>query len=281
MLTEETLLNERRLRYRQSPERRIETPAQALAFLDEVGLSLLFSAQDIELPSLYGALRGDDQSPPMHHQERELGLAWQWKDDLPIAGRVLYGKFLRRKPVFVSLELAPCLYALSGSYGEVDDFQELFKDGKLTAEARQVAEALLLHGALPTSELRRVARLAGAANAARFDRALAELQMKWQIVKVGISSANAWKYCYVYDLLPRRFPTIPQAARQISSREAQRRLLIAYLNTVIAATPTRICRLFDWKVEELEKAITHLTNAHLLQRDVMIEGRSEWYLQCR
>lgn len=279
VLTEAILQAERARRYRQQFDLRINTPAEAVDFVNQVGMCLLFSARDIELPTLYGALCGLEKAPPVQHNERELGLAWQWKDDLPIAGEVLYGKFLKRKPVFISLSLAPAFYALSGSYGELDDFVELYKDAKLTAEARQVAEALFLQGALPTSELRRAARLAGQDNMTRFDRALAELQMKWQIVKTGISDANAWKYCYIYDLLPRRFPAIAAAARQLNSTEAMSQILMAYLNTVAAATPAAICRLFDWESWRLAQIVTRLHAAGRLQQDVSIEGRPGKYLQ--
>ena len=120
MLTEANLRTERAQRYRQRMDLCIHTPAEALAFVNQVGMCLLFSAKGIELPTLYGALCGLEKAPPAQHNERELGLAWQWKDDLPIAGDVLYGKFLKRKPVFISLRLAPAFYALSGSYGELD-----------------------------------------------------------------------------------------------------------------------------------------------------------------
>lgn len=280
MWNDETLLAERMRRYRQQPNLRINTPAEALAFINQVGMCLLFSAAGMELPTLYGALCGMDKAPPAHHNERELGLAWQWKDDLPIAGDVLYGKFIKRKPVFISLSLAPCFYALSGSYGELDDFVELYKGARLTAEARQVAEALLLQGALPTHELRRAARLAGEGNMGRFDRALAELQMKWQIVKVGIANTNAWKYCYIYDLFPRRFASIITAARHINSTEAMSRILLAYLNTVAAAPTGAVCRLFEWEPWRLDQIVTRLHTDGRLRQDATIEGRTGAYLQC-
>lgn len=280
MWNEVTLATERARRYRQRADLRINTPAEALAFINQVGMCLLFSAKGMELPTLYGALCGMEKAPPAHHNERELGLAWQWKDDLPIAGDVLYGKFLKRKPVFISLSLAPSFYALSGSFGEPDDFRELYHDAKLTAEARQVAEALLLQGALPTSELRRAARLAGEDNMGRFDRALAELQMKWQIVKVGIADTNAWKYCYIYDLLPRRFASIITAARHINSTEAMSRILLAYLNTVVTAPAGAVCRLFDWEPWRLDQIVTRLHADGRLQQDATIEGRTGKVLQC-
>ncbi|NIV31301.1 MAG: hypothetical protein GWN58_17940, partial [Anaerolineae bacterium] len=252
-LTLEILQAARAERYRRRPHLRVRTESEALDFFNDVGLSLLFSAKDMELPSLWGALCGEDLPLPNHHDSRELGLAWDWKDKLPIEGKVLYGKFLRKKPVFVSLDLVPYFYALSPNYGDLaEDYMQDYLDGRLTVEAKQVYEVLLEQGALPTSRLRLEAGLSGKANAGRFDRALAELQMDFRIAKVAISDANRWGYCYVYDLLPRHLPQATAAARSISGRQARETLLLRYLQTVIAATPRQVRLLFGWQPGEVD-----------------------------
>jgi hypothetical protein len=247
--------------------------------LNDVGLCLLFSAKDIELPSLWGALCGEDRPLPSHHDSQELGLAWHWKDTLPVAGKVLYGKFLRKKPVFVSLDLAPNLYALSPNYGDLaEDYLLDYRDGRLSIEAKQVYEILLDQGALPTSRLRRDAGLGGKANASRFDRALAELQMDWRIIKVAISDANRWGYCYVYDLLPRHFPEVVETARSISGQQAREAILLRYLRTVVAATPHQVCKLFGWQPGDADRLVQRLAGEERLLKGVRIEGLGGDYL---
>jgi hypothetical protein len=277
--TSESLARVRALRYRQQPNLRVQTEADALEFLNEAGLCLLFSANNIELPSLWGALCGEDRPLPKHHDSRELGLAWRWKDSLPIEGKVLYGKFLRKRPVFISLELAPFFYALSPNYGDpTEDYKEDYFDGRLTVEAKQVYEALLEQGALPTSRLRREAGLSGKSNASRFDRALAELQMDFRITKVAISDANRWSYCYVYDVLPRHFDQITLDSRSISGPEAQKVILLAYLKTVVAITPRQVSSLFGWTPSDVERLAHKLAGTEQLHRDVPIEGLKGQYL---
>jgi hypothetical protein len=277
--TKEALEAVRAERYRQRPQLRVRTEEEALAFLDEVGLCLLFSAKDIELPSLWGALCGEDRPLPSHHDSRELGLAWRWKDTLPVAGKVLYGKFLRRRPVFVSLDLAPYFYALSPNYGNLaEDYLEDYGDGRLSVEAKQVYEVLLREGSLPTSRLRREAGLSGKANASRFDRALAELQMDFRIAKVAISDANRWSYCYVYDLLPRHFPEPVRAAEAISGRQAREVILLRYLRTVVAARRKDVGRLFGWQPGDVERMVERMAGEGHLQRGVRIEGLGGEYL---
>jgi hypothetical protein len=260
-------------RYRQRHDLRVRSKDDALDFLNDVGLCLLFSAKDIELPSLWGALCGEDRPLPRHHDDRELGLAWRWKDELPVEGKVLYGKFLRRKPVFISLDLAPYFYALSPNYGDpAEDYMQDYLDGRLTVEAKQVYEVLLQDGALPTSRLRRDAGLGGKANASRFDRALAELQMDFRITKVAISDANRWGYCYVYDLLPRHFAETVEAARAISGGQAREVILLRYLKSVVASTTREIRKLFGWRSRDVDLLVERLASEDRLQRGVHIEG---------
>jgi hypothetical protein len=260
-------------RYRLRPELRIDREAEAIEFIDDVGLCLLFSAKEIELPSLWGALCGQDRPVPSHHDDRELGLAWRWKDTLPIAGQVLYGKFLRKKPVFISLDLAPYFYALSPNYGNpAEDFLQDYQDGRLSVEAKQVYETLLDQGALPTSRLRIEAGLGGKSNTGRFDRALAELQMDMRITKVAISDANRWGYCYVYDLLHRHLSWVVEAAREITGRQARETILLRYLRTVVAATPHQVHMLFGWEPGDMERLVGRLANEDRLRSGVGIKG---------
>jgi hypothetical protein len=257
----------------------VRSEAEALDFLNDVGFSLLFSAKEIELPSLWGALCGEARPLPSHHDDRELGWAWSWKDSLPVAGKVLYGKFLRKKPVFVSLDLAPCLYALSPNYGEpAEDYLQDYLDGRLSVEAKQVYEALLAQGALPTSRLRREAGLGGKQNASRFERALTELQMDMRITKVAISDANRWGYCYVYDLLPRHFQSVVESAREITGRQARETILLRYLRTVVAATPHQVGRLFGWELGTVADLTDRLASEGRLRAGVRIEGLPGEYL---
>jgi len=279
IITLESLRAARVDRYRQSPHLRVHTEAEALEFLNDVGLCLLFSAKEIELPSLWGALCGGNHPVPDHHDDHELGLAWRWKDTLPVSGQVLYGKFLRKKPVFISLDLAPYVYALSPNYGDpTQDYLLDYNAGRLSVEAKQVYEVLLEQGALPTSRLRQEAGLGAKASAGRFDRALAELQMDLRITKVAISDANRWGYCYVYDLLSRHFPRVVEKAQAITGRQARETLLLHYLRTVVVATSRQVSALFNWEPQDVDRLAERLAREERLRMGVHIEGHPGEYL---
>jgi hypothetical protein len=265
-------------RYRQKPALRLRDEREAVGFINDVGICLLFSAQGIELPTLWGAICGEERLIPDHHDDYELGLAWSWKDSIPERGEALYGKFLRHKPVFIALDLVPHFYALSPNYGEVDDYLEEYAAGRLSEEAKRIYEVLLHEGPLPTSELRRKAGISGRSVAGLFDRALAELQMSFKIVKAGISDANRWKYCYVYDLFLRRWPAQVAAARSITQDQAATTILTRYLRTVVAARAAEVGRLFGWDAWRLERTVNRLAEAGRLEPAASVEGDSRPYL---
>jgi hypothetical protein len=263
----------RDIRYHRTPELRVFTEAAARAFVDEIGYCYLFSSKGIEMPTLWAAICGSRRAVPNQHDDPDLGRTWSWKDTLPARGEVFYGKLLRGKPTLVSLAWLPTFYALSPNYGEEDDYLEQYAEGRLSAEAKSVYEALLNEGAMATSRLRLVAGLAGSGpTARRFDNALAELQAELKIAKVGISDANRWGYAYVYDLFLRRFPEVPELARQISTDQAMERLLTQYLGNVVAQPEALAQRLFGWETWEWERLMERLSERGLIRRGVQVEG---------
>ena len=259
-------------RYRRRPELRVRTSEQALDWVNDVGLCFLFPDQRVEMPSLWEAICGQRRPLPVYHDDRELGYTWQWKDDLPSRGVVFYGKLWRKKPMLISLELLPHYYALSENYGDVDDYLIEYEEGRLSEEARRVYEALMERGAMPTSHLRRRAGLAGKEDAARFDRAIVELQLGLKIVKTGISDANAWKYCYVYDLLLRRWPDLAERAKVIATDEARRTLVLRHVHNVGVVSPRELVYLSGWEEEVVKRACSQLADGGALCANVRVEA---------
>lgn len=267
----------RDLRYHRTPALRVTTEAQALDFVNEVGFCYLFGDREVEIPTLWAAVCGSRRPLPDDHFDADVDHTWVWKDTLPTRGEIYYGKLLRAKPTLVALDLLPHFYALSPNYGDVEDYLEQYREGRLSVEAKNVYEALLKEGAMPTSHLRQAAGLyGGGENARRFERALTELQVELKIVKVGISDANRWGYAYVYDLFIRRFPHIPEAARKISTDQAMTTLLLRYLRNVIAQPERAVQRLFRWSDWEWQRLLERLLARGVL-RKVRVEGvPGEW-----
>ncbi len=268
----------RDVRGHRRPQLRLRSEAEALAFVDEVGFCFLFAARGFAMPTLWEAICGEARPLPRHHDDADLGQAWQWKDTLPSRGACFYGKVLRKTPTLISLACLPYFYALSPNYGELDDYLEEYEQGQLSAEAKWVYEALLAGGPQSTTRLRKLAGLEGRANMGRFDRALAELQAGLKIIKVGISDANAWGYCYVYDLLLRQHPDLAGQARAIHSTQAEDELCLRYLAAAVCVARSEIGRLFGWEPWRIERLVSRLGDSGQVASDLRWPGRREPYL---
>lgn len=226
---------------------KVKTREEAVRFINEAGIVLLFPGDNVPMPDLWSAINGGERNIPKHHHDWALGKTWQWKDDIPEKRQAWYGKIIRGKPAFISFRDLPAVYALSSNYGELDDYLEHYQDGLLSSEAKTIYEVLLREGPMPTSTLRKACGMGGGGEPARrFDRAIVELQTDLKIVKSGISDANRWKYCYVYDLLLRWAPDLSEQSRQFTSRTAMRQVITTYLRTSAAAPVALFSRLFGW-----------------------------------
>jgi hypothetical protein len=272
VLTLDEISHRREFNYRRSAERRVRSVEEARAFVEEVGFCHFWPIKRAELPNLFHAIAGRVRSVPMEHDDPDISKCWGWKDQALDKRWWYYGKCLRRRATLISLAELPYFYALSENYGSLDDYRQEYADGRMTAEAKAIYEAILGHGPLDTIRLRREARMSAKSAKSRFERALVELQMGLKVLPIGIAEAGAWRYAFVYELLPRWLPDIPERARAIGRGEAHRHILLRYLRTVIAATPAQVARLFGWNADETERAAARLEEAGEIERGVRVEG---------
>lgn len=267
------ILSLRGPRYRLSPDLKLRTRSEGVQFVNKAGVVLLFPGDGLPLPDLWSAINGAERKLPKHHHDAALSKTWDWKDTIPARKEAWYGKLIRGKPALVSLEDLPAIYALSNNYGELDDYLEAYSDGLLSKEGKEIYEALLENGPMPTSELRKKVGMGGGGeNARRFERAIAELQTDLKIVKSGISDSNRWKYCYIYDLLVRWMPTLGDKAREYNSRSAMRYLIGRYLETSVTAPPALFSRLFGWDAGVTDRIIGEMVTDGTLEQVRMIGG---------
>jgi len=260
-IARDALLRLREHNYRRTSQRRLRSPDEARAFVEEVGFCHFWPIVGAELPNLFHAIAGRVRPVPMEHHDPDGSRCWEWKDNSLGRRWWYYGKYLRRRATLISLEFLPYFYACSENYGSPDDYLQEYLEGRLTAEAKAVYEALLEHGPLDTVQLRRAARMSAESAKSRFDRALVELEVGLKVLPVGVAEAGAWHYAFIYDLLIRHLPDIPERARGISRAEARRAIVLRYLETVVFAEPAMIARVFHvlhWTPTELERIIQRL-----------------------
>jgi hypothetical protein len=245
----------------------LTTPAQALDFVNERGFVYFWPIKGVTLPSLWVATAGDRPVPDNHDDPGNI--TWDWKDS-SLGKRIwYYGKILRRKATFISLEVAPYFYALSENYGSPEeDYLLAYEQGHLTQAAKQIYETLLDKGSLDTISLRKEARLLNAKESV-FNRALEDLQKDFKILPIGIAEVGAWRYAFRYEITARHMPELPEQARSIGEAEARRKLVELYLTSIGSAQVRDVVRLFGWLPELAQRTVTWL-----VQTGTLMDGLS-------
>jgi hypothetical protein len=254
---------------------RVSNPAGALDFVNARGFVYFWPIKGVNLPSLWAAVAGDRPVPDEHDDPGHV--TWGWKDAALPKKIWYYGKILRRKATFISLEIAPYFYALSENYGSPEeDYLVAYEEGRLTQAVKQVYEALLDKGALDTISLRKSARLLNAKES-EFNRALEDLQKDFKIMPVGIAEVGAWKYAYRYDITTRHMPELPERARLIGEAEARQKLVELYFRSVGAAQLRDVTRLFSWPPELAKRTVERLVQSGaIVDRVAHPTFKGEW-----
>jgi hypothetical protein len=275
-LTRHAVIDRREARYRRRMNLRVTTKEQAAEFVKDVGFCFLFPIQGVEMPSLWDAVAGRVMKTTNKHSGYEIERTWGWKDEALGQRLWFYGKLLRSRATLVSLAFLPNFYALSENYGDYEqDYMDEYRTGALSAEAKTIYEALLKNGALDAIRLRREARMSAEASKPRFEKALTELQVGLKVLPIGIAPVGAWRYAFIYEILPRWLPDLADRARSISRAEARRLILDQYIHNVIAAPLAASARLLGWKLDEAKQAAEELAVQGRVELDVKVAGIRE------
>jgi hypothetical protein len=169
------------------------------------------------------------------------------------------------------------------NFGDIRDYLAEYEDGRMTAEAKAIYEAILENGPLDTVRLRREARMSAESAKSRFDQALVELQVGLKVLPIGVAHTGAWNYAFTYELFQRWFPEVPEQARGIKRSEARRVLVQHYLDNVVAMDRKMIAKVFHvlkWTSKELDRTIATLL-AEGTVWEMGIEGRKDPQLASR
>lgn len=251
--------------FRTDPGLRIRSLEEALAYVNQRDFIFFWPIKGIIFPSLWMAVAGEREVANDHDDPGHI--TWGWKDEMLGKKKWYYGRILRRKNTILSLDAMLRFYALSPNYGEYEeDYLIQYAQGLMTAESKAIYEALLFEGPLDTISLRKAARMASKSSASRFQRAIDQLQFEMKILPTGVSKAGAWRYAFIYDIVPRHFTTIEADARPISEVEARIYLLHRYVESMGASGFAEIKKFFNWKEKELNQAINHLLQGNQVKR---------------
>jgi len=250
--------------WRRRRELRLRTSADARRFVHQVGFCLFWPTHGVEMPNLLQAIAGNARPLSAGYEDPAIGKSWNWKDESLDKRWWYYGKLLRRRSTLVSLDLLPAFYALSENYGDPMDYLVEYQEGRLSAEAKAIYEALLEEGPLDAVRLRKESHLSAEQAKGRFDRALVELQADLKVLPTGVAEAGAWRYAFVYDLVERWFPGLPEQARALSTREARELILLRHVKHLVAIDRRHVGAALGWRQADVDRALAPLLEAGAL-----------------
>jgi hypothetical protein len=276
VLNKKTIEDYQARTFRLLPGGRLNSPEEAIHYVNERGYIYFWPIKDVVMPSLWTAVAGDRPVADAHDDPGHI--TWSWKDSLLGKRRWYYAKILRKKATIISMQAVKYFYALSENYGAPEsDYLTTYEQGRMTQEAKLIYEALLDEGSLDTVALRRKTHLTSRASDYRFNRGLVELQQDFKVLPVGVTRSGGWNYAFAYDIVTRHLPEIPEQARFIGEKEARKILVELYLESVGAAEFRDLKRLFGWKPKYIQTAVNQLAQEGFLRQSLQVERQpGEW-----
>jgi hypothetical protein len=170
----------------------VRTLEAAAAFVDRVGIALVFPKDDIVLPSLWHAAGGEDQFAVRDDDGKfvrwtePMAFVWPTKDELAARGLCCAGKHVRGRAALVALDVLPALVALA-EREPADELEravvDVLRDGPQSTRD--------LPDLIPNHERKRVR--------AAIDR----LQKRFVVTNAGLEQTDGWP-AIVVDLVDRR-----------------------------------------------------------------------------
>jgi hypothetical protein len=223
----------------------VATVKDAGAWVDRVGIALVFPRDDVVLPSLWHAAGGEGEfaerdgdgnfvrwTPPM-------AFVWEAKDELAARGLVCAGKHVRGRASLVSLDVLPALVALAPS----DPPAEL--EAEVTAILRD-------DGPLSTREL---PDLLPHRERKRVRAAIDRLQRGMVVTNAGLEDTDGWP-AIVVDLVERRFA---ERLRELPDPAGARATIARrVLETARELTAEDLRGAFGWRKADARAALESL-----------------------
>ena len=111
-LTQKKIDAYRQTKWRLAPHRRITSESEAVKFINDVGMSLLFACREIPLPKMSQSAQSDEWD------------WWKWKDTLQAKKKWYNSRAVRKKATLLSMELLLCFLSLYYDSGGCEVYEE-------------------------------------------------------------------------------------------------------------------------------------------------------------
>jgi hypothetical protein len=249
----------RTLNYRQTPDLIIKTEDDAVDFIKEIGVCLLFPADKIELPNLLQGVYG--MPHPMisdSHWDEETMWTWKIKDTLPEKAKAFYGKFIMDKGTFLSPNLLTYFYSILNLSSNPDNYVSLYQTGEINQTAKAVADLILEKGSLSANSIKKYLKMNTRKALILFQQAIASLQSNLIITNYGTEIIDGKLPSTKYELVSRVFFDEVGRAQQILPEEARKMIIKKYISIVVHTNEKEVSNLFGWNYKIVESIFKEL-----------------------
>ncbi|WP_019423189.1 AlkZ-related protein [Paenibacillus sp. OSY-SE] len=220
----------------------VHTYDEAVKVMQEVGI-LPLAKLIPDHPSLSGITKEEQW-----HSDTEFD-PWRWRVRFPGDGTAAYGKFLKKKAVFIARDLVPLVYAILGS---ARSGQERYEDGLLSKAACELLAIIDAQQGIETRSLRAAAGMKAVDKKKEFDQAVIELQGTMDIVISGVKARrneageiNGWNSTS-YETMPHWMEQTRIEAAAIPIAEAKERLHGRLSQSSSAEAMAYMGKIFGW-----------------------------------
>jgi len=216
--------------WRREETRRVETPLDAEAFVEEVGFAGCLTDVRRPGPSLFVAVCGrrDAIMPRNVQKDPESSHTWQLKDDVIRRGKVYYAKLARGRAMFLAPRMVPHFHAVWG-------VRRSSERQRLSPDARALLRVLREEWELGTADLRVDS---GVTDRLAFARAVDDLQAAMILVPSQVVYQP--RFTYIWTLGAGRFPT--ELNQRTPRKTALREISRCFLASAGMTTPGELAR---------------------------------------
>ena len=98
---------------------------------------------------------------------------------------------------------------------------------------------------------------------------------------VGVAEAGAWRYSFIYDLVHRYYPDLPEKARPINRKEARLKLASFFFSAVGAAASGDLRKLFQWQPADIDHTLQQMVESGQIEPGCQVEGNKDEHFAVR
>jgi hypothetical protein len=196
------------------------------------------------------------------------------KQVLPAEGKIYYGRVFRKRPTMISMEFFPAFYALSERTGTRDDYLRDFRKHQLSETGKQIMDELRSSSPQVTRSLKLALGLSRGNGDRDFDKAMAELQAKFYIVKVA---EHYDPFTFEWNTVDRTYAREVRIAKRMQPEKARKTILTKYFENQMVSSVRSIQLLFGWKRQTIYETMGQLMKEGIIAGGITVDGRDGKY----